>query len=480
MGTTSNIPKPWSTAKPLVVDYGELNKKTLNHSVSIPNMESSLEKIASCRYKAKMDKRSGFWQVDLTPNAQELLAFITPQGRVFKSKVMPSGLPNTPALFRELMNKILSIRPRRPVVQKLISPGAQMEAHIDDVCLGTNTQEDDLIFLGKFFAVCQENHTRLKLEKCEFMQETMQYLRFYIGYGWWTPAASKAKPLMDATVRHADPKNGLHDGRSFIGVCNFYRHHIKNFTHTSAILTDLIRKSTTWCWGPQEQQAFDKLKDKVANAKCLGVPRAQGEFFLVTDATIVGGGGTLFEWQALEKETFDSAISEWGTDGLNRDGDLKHSFPDDKWVPVPPGHWNWKWNQARGNYSTYEQELLANMLVLSSQARVLGSNPVVWLCDQESVRTFQKGPPPEKTKLRRWGTYLSQLRLSVHHIRGVKNECVDYISRNIFDDTIGARSGELAKEAFSRMDVYADLNRTMIRPLDGLQQVKYLKEFGEI
>ena len=36
-----------------------------------------------------MDKRSGFWQVDLTPNAQELLAFITPQGRVFKWKVMP-------------------------------------------------------------------------------------------------------------------------------------------------------------------------------------------------------------------------------------------------------------------------------------------------------------------------------------------------------------------------------------------------------
>ena len=81
-----------------------------------------------------------------------------------------------------------------------------MEAHIDDVCLGTNTQEDHLILLGEFFAVCQENHTRLKLEKCEFMQETMQYLGFDVGYGWWTPAASKAKPLMDAKVRHEDPK----------------------------------------------------------------------------------------------------------------------------------------------------------------------------------------------------------------------------------------------------------------------------------
>ena len=263
-------------------------------------------------------------------------------------------------------------------------------------------------------------------------------------------------------------------------MCNFYHRHIKSFTYTSAIVTDLIKKSTTWRWGPQEQQAFDELKDKVAIAKYLGLSKAQGEIILVTDASNVGGFGTLFQWQALEKEEFDSAISQWGTEGLNRHGTHKHSYPDDKWVLVPLGHWNWKWNQARGNYSTYEQELLAGMLVLSSQARLLGSNPVVWLCDQEQVRTVQKGPPPEKARLRRWWNYLSQLPLTVHHIQGVKNECADYISRNNFDALIAARSEALAKEAFSCMDVHLDLNMTMIRPLDGLQQSKYLKEFGDI
>ena len=88
----------------------------------------------------------------------------------------------------------------------------------------------------------------------------------------------------------------------------------------------------------------------------------------MTDASNVGGGARLFQWQALEKEEFDSAISQWGTDGLDRDGTLKHSYPGDKWVLVPPGHCNWKWNQAPGNYSTYEQELLAGILVLSSHS----------------------------------------------------------------------------------------------------------------
>ena len=130
-----------------------------------------------------------------------------------------------------------------------------------------------------------------------------------------------------------------HDVRSFIEDCNFCRRHIKNFTYTSAIPTDLIKKTTTWRWGPQEQQSFDDLKDKVANANCLGVPTAQGEIFPVTDASNVGRGET-FQWQALEKEEFDSAISIWGTDGPNRDGTLKHSYPDNKLVLVPLGYWN--------------------------------------------------------------------------------------------------------------------------------------------
>ena len=49
----------------LVVNYEEVNKKTQNQSESIPNMETTLEGIAKCRFKTKMDKRSGFWQGDL-------------------------------------------------------------------------------------------------------------------------------------------------------------------------------------------------------------------------------------------------------------------------------------------------------------------------------------------------------------------------------------------------------------------------------
>ena len=160
------VAKPGSTALRLVIVYGEVNKKTQNHSGTIPTMENTLERIAKCRYNTKMHKRSGCWQVDRTAAAQELLAIIPPRGRVFKWKVMPFGVGNAPALFQEVMNKILYILRRTPLVRDLISRGAEMEAHIDDVSLGTNIQEDHVLLLRDFFIVCQGNHFRTKHEKC--------------------------------------------------------------------------------------------------------------------------------------------------------------------------------------------------------------------------------------------------------------------------------------------------------------------------
>ena len=83
------------------------------------------------------------------------------------------------------------------------------------------------------------------------------------------------------------------------------------------------------------------------------------------------------------------------------------------------------------------------------------------------MKSFQKGPPPEKAKLKRWWTYLSQFRLTVHHIPGIKNELSDYISRNNFDALIGESSEALAKEAFQRMDVQLNLSMHTAGILEG-------------
>ena len=91
-------------------------------------MVNTLERIAKCRSKTKLDKRSGFCQVHLIPAGQGMRAFVTPKGRVFRWNAMPFCVANAPALFEEQMNKILYILRRRPLVQELASRGAEMEA----------------------------------------------------------------------------------------------------------------------------------------------------------------------------------------------------------------------------------------------------------------------------------------------------------------------------------------------------------------
>ena len=73
---------------------------------------------------------------------------------MFKWKAMPFRVTKELAIFQEPMNKTLYILRRRSVVQQLISREAEMEADINDVSLGTNTQEDHVLLLWGFFIVC--------------------------------------------------------------------------------------------------------------------------------------------------------------------------------------------------------------------------------------------------------------------------------------------------------------------------------------
>ena len=120
------------------------------------------------------------------------------------------------------------------------------------------------------------------------------------------------------------------------------------------------------------------------------------------------------------------------------------------------------------------------MLILFLQSRLLGSNPIVWLCDEEPVTSFQKGPPPGKARLKRCWTYLSKFRLTVQRIPGIKDELSDYISRNNFDALIGDSSEVFAKQGFQRMDVQLGLSMCTAGILQGWSLTQYQSEYENI
>ena len=331
------VDKPGRNAKRLVVHYGKLNELTKKLSRSPPSLEEELEGAAHCRYKSKLDKRSGLSQVKLTKRAQDLSAFVAPNGQVFKWKVMPFELTNALATFQEVMNQAVARMKLKLTVQALLKKGAVIEVYIDDVLLGTDDADDYLLLVQEFLRTCEECNTCVNLEKCEFMQEEIEYLGFQVSWRCWRPVKNKVAPILKATIRD-DNTRGFQGIRAFLGSCNFYKRHIPTFTYSRHLLTDLTEKTVPWKWTPEHEAHFQEIKEKLSSLRLLGTPAPDGEFVVITYASLVGGGGTLLQWKRILGAAAKRIADELRTVGVNRDGSLNHKYNPQEFRLVPIGH----------------------------------------------------------------------------------------------------------------------------------------------
>ena len=70
-------------------------------------------------------------------------------------------------------------------------------------------------------------------------------------------------PILEATIK------GVKDVRHFLGACNFYWRHIKNFTYDALILSDLTRKNATFVWTHEHEFHMSQFKNKLAQVSSL-------------------------------------------------------------------------------------------------------------------------------------------------------------------------------------------------------------------
>ena len=57
--------------------------------------------------------------------------------------------------------------------------------------------------------------------------------------------------------------------QAFLRLANYYCWFVKNFSLIAKPLTILTGKDQPWTWGPEQQQAFDTLKQKLSAALVL-------------------------------------------------------------------------------------------------------------------------------------------------------------------------------------------------------------------
>lgn len=64
----------------MVVDFRDLNKRTVNDAFPMPDCDTVLARLQSKKFYATLDIKSGFWQVALSNNAKQYSVFVTREG----------------------------------------------------------------------------------------------------------------------------------------------------------------------------------------------------------------------------------------------------------------------------------------------------------------------------------------------------------------------------------------------------------------
>lgn len=127
-----------------------------------------------------------------------------------------------------------------------------------------------------------------------------EFLGFKINPSGIEPSDTKR----DAVMSFRRPSNES-EVRSFLGLANYMGKFIPNLADIDEPLRKLTQKGIQFHWGDAEENAFNKIKYHIANAKSLGFYRAEDDTAVVADASPHALGAVLIQ---TDKQTRQSRV----------------------------------------------------------------------------------------------------------------------------------------------------------------------------
>ena len=88
---------------------------------------------------------------------------------------------------------------------------------------------------------------------------------------------------------------------AFVGLANFYRKFVNNFSKRTLPLTNIMGKNKEFKWDREQEDSFNDIKVALTNTPVLKLPTRDGRFKVHTDASDYAIGAVLEQEDANEK-----------------------------------------------------------------------------------------------------------------------------------------------------------------------------------
>src|SRR5438552_14276573 len=187
---------------------------------------------------------------------------------------MPFSLTNAPATFQTLMNDIFHDLLDICVI-----------VYLDDILIYSKNKDEHEYHLRQVLECLKEHQLYAKHSKCTFFSNSVEYLGHIADSNGLRP-----NPRLVQAVKDFPQPKTLKELQSFLGLANYYRKFIPNFSRIALPLTNSTQKSNQSNlrpiqWSETMQAAFVKLKEALTTAPCLILLDLDREFEVTTDAS---------------------------------------------------------------------------------------------------------------------------------------------------------------------------------------------------
>lgn len=367
----------------ICIDARRLNQATIKNAYPQANADRILRQLRGTRYLTAIDLSDAFYQIRLDPESQRKTAFAVSGRGAFMYKRMPMGLCNASATISELVQNVF---------------GCELEPYafhfIDDFIVATDSFEEHLAVLRKVAENLQRVGLQISAEKSRFCMSKLVFLGYVIDGNGTQADPEKVQPI----VEYPQPKN-VRDVRRVLGMANWYRRFIKNFSSISAPISNLIRKSKEkFEWNEEAQAAFGQLKLALVSAPILALPNFDLPFQIECDASDLGIGAVLTQVQNGEERVI--------------------------------AYMSAKLNSAQRKYFATEKECLAVLTAIEKFRQYIEGAKFTVISDHASLQWLQNLRDPAG-RLARWALRLQAYDYEIRHRKGHQMVVPDALSRAV-------------------------------------------------